>query len=143
MDTEKDFSEIISSLMQNPQVTEIISSLKNGTSPSGSEQEKRPSDAPAADKHENAGAASEFSIPPEILASLPQMMQVLSGMGIGTSSAKGAVDNKLTPQKNGHRKALLTALRPYLSDKRCAVIDGLLQFEGLAGVLGTINNNIK
>ena len=43
------------------------------------------------------------------------------------------------PDKGGShhsdRKELLRALKPFLSEKRCSVIDGILQFEGLAGVL--------
>ena len=85
-------------------------------------------------KEESEGDAG-FTIPPELLKKLPQMMSLLSGSGLGASqvaSENGGQQFGLTDKK---RRALLSALKPYLSDKRCAVIDGLLQFEGLAGIL--------
>ena len=93
---------------------------------------------PAGEKPSDSG---DFSLPPELLEKLPQVMSVLSGMGIGnnngTKDTKGTVS--ASHPASGNRKALLRALRPYLSPHRQAVIDSLISFEGISGILENLS----
>ena len=111
MDSQGALGDIINSLLNNPEIMKTVSTLARGQSESESEPDKT-------DEKEN------IQIPPELLSSLPQMMSALS------SSKKDS--------QNSKRKELLLALKPFLSEKRCSVIDGILQFEGLAGMLDAL-----
>ena len=130
MDTQNSFSDILSSLMQNPEIMKMVSSLSAQKSP----EEK---DAPMDQKNDDP-EKSDFSIPPELLASLPQMMSSLRGLSMPQSQAQNEVRSQ-KDQKDNQRRELLYALKPFLSEKRCNMIDSLLQFEGLAGVLGSFS----
>ena len=115
MDSQGALGDIINSLLNNPEIMKTVSTLaKSQTAPVDSEAEPK-----AEEKNPDEG----ISIPPELLSSLPQMMSAFTS----------------APDKGGShhsdRKELLRALKPFLSEKRCSVIDGILQFEGLAGVL--------
>ena len=55
-------------------------------------------------------------------------------------SDESEVRSPVSLRSDGQRKELLRALKPFLSEKRCAVIDGILQFEGLAGVLSAFQS---
>ena len=121
MDSQSSLGDIINSLMQNPEIMKTVSDLAKGQADTKQEEVQPSSES---DSSENT-ASEGFSIPPELLSSLPQMMSALS------SSPAVIKDGDRASQ----RKELLRALRPFLSEKRCSVIDGILQFEGLAGVL--------
>ena len=127
MDSGPDLSALISSVLQNPEITSIISSLSAGGTDS--------SEAPSQDKSNESG--TPVSIPPEILAKLPQMMSALSGI---SKSAPSGVSSPLSSDKDNRRSALLKALRPYMSDRRQTVIDGMLRMESIAKVLGTMKD---
>lgn len=135
MDTEKDISEIIGSLLKDPKISDIVSSLQ-GSVPK--DEGKSAADDEKEDKRDGDGG---FTLSPEMLSALPQVMQMLSSSGIGDSLFKKPTDKKMTVSNGeGDRKALLMALRPYLSEKRCAVVDSLLQIEGLRLLLGSAGN---
>lgn len=123
MDTQGSLGDILNSLMQNPEIMKTVRSFTNGDSQDSKEEE------PIATEGNNS--ASDFQIPPEILSKLPAMMSALSGMG-GISKSGSGDDPK------ADKKELLRALKPFLSEKRCSVIDSLLQFEGLYGVLDSL-----
>ena len=82
-----------------------------------------------------ADDSTSLPIPPEILEKLPQMMSALSGIsGISEKSTD------FSSGKNTQRAALLKALKPYLSERRRSVIDGMIGMEGIARVLGTLKD---
>ena len=123
-----DLSALISSVLQNPEITGIISSMgMNDQKASDTSQ-----NTPPKDKEDS------LSIPPEIMAKLPQMMSALSGIS-GLSQKESSSPS---PQgKDAQRSALLKALRPYLSERRRSVIDGMLSLGGVAKVLGTLKDS--
>lgn len=141
MDAANNISDILSSLMSNPKVSELISDMtaKIQSPPEVSQPAEPPKSTDESQSNEESG----ISIPPEILSSLPQIMSALSGMGIGSppSDSVKHVTDKKEISKDGQRKALLHALKPYLSEKRCAVIDGLLQFESFSHILNALNSS--
>lgn len=147
-----DFSKILQQLMEKPEISNLIASLKSGA-------QNAPGDAiPAATTEEtvehpdnkNGDSTEELqqqSIPalsPDMLAKLPAVMSMLSGMGTAGQNTDKKSDSDESSQKaekpavgDAQRKALLRALRPYLNDKRRNVIDSMLQLEDLTKLFGS------
>ncbi len=65
----------------------------------------------------------------EIAAKLPQVMSALSAMGVS-----GAGEHK-PRSEDRNRKALLNALRPYMSDRKRGAIDTMLGMGSLAEIM--------
>lgn len=105
MDQENTFSDILNSLLQNPDIMKTVSGIAGKMNGDTKEPPQAESPRP------------QSSLSPDLLSKLLKMTSNLGG--------------------DSHRRALLSALKPYLSEKRCAVIDGLLQVEGIAGMLET------
>ena len=122
-----DLSALISSVLQNPEITGILSSMGMNSRKASD----TPEDIPPKDSE------GSISIPPEIMAKLPQMMSALSGIS-GISKKEGSSPSPTG--KDSQRSALLKALRPYLSERRRSVIDGMLGLESVAKVLGTLKD---
>lgn len=139
MGEENALGDILNSLLQNPEIMKTVAALAGG----GASDTK---DENSAVQQSNSPPDSQgISIPPDILSRLPQMLSALSSSDItpklsapknGSSHTSAGTD-----AADGKRKDLLRALKPFLSEKRCAMIDGLLQFEGLAGIIGTLYKN--
>ncbi len=132
MDTGGGLSDVIASLMQNPEIMNMVSRV---ASESTVKKESVAEEAAS----ESSATSADLTIPPELLSMLPQLMKSLSGSGLLSQGSFGSNTKKRSHSDN-QRKALLLALKPFLSEKRCAVIDSLLQFEGLAGVLSAFQN---
>lgn len=109
--------DVLSKLMTSPEIGNILSALKND----------------GEEKSEETGA---FSLPPDFMEKLPSVMAALNGMGFGNSSPAPQPPKKSSGGQQ--RKALLKALRPYLSPKRQSVVDGLLSLDGLSGLFSNI-----
>ncbi len=133
MEQDNNFSDILNSLLQNPEIMKTVSDIA-GKMNDNNQPDERTDKESSADT-ESTSPAEGFTVPPELLKKLPQMMSLLTGTGGTAPSTSSGTKGQGTPLTDTKRRALLNALKPYLSDKRCAVIDGLLQFEGLAGVL--------
>ncbi|MCI8610374.1 MAG: hypothetical protein HFE66_00460 [Clostridiales bacterium] len=148
-----DFSQVLRQLMDNPEISNLIASLKSDTEntqkiDAPSEILEQANEQAEAGTEETATSVQVPSLSPEMLAKLPTVMSMLSGMGIGAPTADqkdgDSVQNKEenAPQKDGsggdaHRKALLRALRPYLNPKRRTVVDSMLQLGDLTKLFGT------
>ena len=128
MDSATGFSEILSSLMQNPEITKLVSSLAADSKKSEAE--------PAADVAPDSSPA--LSISPEMMGQIMNMASALSSGAKGREKESSAapVSHSLSVSRDAQRSALLRALKPFLSERRRSLIDGLLQLEGLWGVLG-------
>ena len=104
-----DLSAVIGKLSQNPELLSMAAKLF--------------SDIPKPEPH-NADSSSppQPSVSPDIIATL---LPVLTG------------GNKKTDRKpDNHSTALLTALKPYLSNERREVIDRMLQFSKIGDIIG-------
>ena len=117
MDSQGALGDIINSLVNNPEIMKTVSTLAKGQSTTEKADEAR-------NKTDDAPPAAGIDIPPELLQGLPQMLSAF------TSSKKTEGDDRAS-----QRKELLYSLKPFLSEKRRELIDGILQLEGLAGVL--------
>lgn len=148
-----DLSQILQQLLENPEISNLLSTLKSDTQKSISDTDTDASQSTESETHaETENAESEEtaqqavpSLSPEMLAKLPAVLSVLSGIGAGKSAADSGQQNeddtaKPLPDTAGddaHRKALLRALRPYLNPKRRSVVDSMLQLGDLTKLFGT------
>ncbi|MBS5724613.1 MAG: hypothetical protein KHW59_02400 [Clostridiales bacterium] len=145
-----DFSQMLRQLMEKPEISNLIASLKSDTqstsnadADTASDAPEQPSDGTEETKIEEPQQTMP-SLSPDMLAKLPAILSMLSGMGIGTQAADQKTDDSTpgegTPVSTGddaQRKALLRALRPYLSPKRRSVVDSMLQLGDLTKLFGT------
>lgn len=82
-------------------------------------------DSPTASPPDLLGLGA--ALPPDLLGKLPAMLSMLSpAMG-------GEKDGK-----RDDRTALLIALKPYMSERRCRAIDALISFGRISTLLGNI-----
>lgn len=86
--------------------------------------------------HEPAEATPAQQMPPigDIAAKLPQVMEALSGMGRGTAAGKTSAPSP-TSRDQRNRKALLSALKPYMNDRKRSAIDTMLSIDDMAEIL--------
>lgn len=68
-----------------------------------------------------------MTLPPDLLSKLPAMLSMLS------PTMGGEKDGK-----RDDRTALLIALKPYMSERRCQAIDALITFGRISTLLGNI-----
>ncbi|MBE6600253.1 MAG: general secretion pathway protein GspK [Ruminococcaceae bacterium] len=105
-----DLSAILSKLTENPA---ILSGLVSGLS------------MPAQDTQGDTPHSPQPSIDPEMLKKLLPVVSALGGKPTGAPS----------PQNTSPSCALLTALKPFLSDDRCRAVDYMIKMDGLGGLL--------
>lgn len=132
MDTGRDVSEMIQKLMEDDSVKALISSIKDGGG--APEHDSTPASASEGEVIPAGGEGSSgFSLSPEMIAKLPQVMSALSGItggkDGGTSAPKG------DGGRMADRKKLLLALKPFLSPRRCEAIDSIVNIAGLSDIL--------
>lgn len=128
MDRDSSLGDILGSLMQDPEIMKKVSeAAKSFTAPAPK--------APGGEEKNDEGGEG-FSIPPELLAKLPSIMSSLSG-----ASPSHSQNSNPGSGADKRRKELLRALKPFLSEKRCSVIDSILQIEGLAGLLSATRSD--
>lgn len=120
MDSASGLGQILNSIMQDPELMKTISSIAGNM---GDDRTDNKTDDEKAAEETTEG----FTIPPELLSKLPQIMSSLSSKKAEEKNDEKGIENR--------RRALLSALKPFLSEKRRSLIDSLIQLEGLAGVL--------
>ena len=144
-DNTSGLPEALLQVMQSDDIKNIMSSFIKNSGGDATAEDTVTTSAVKEDAH--PAPSGGFDIPPDLIAKLPAVISALSGMGIGTSSPKSDTGARSSlPSVQGkpgdrQRKALLTALRPYLSPRRKAIVDGLLGLEGLSGLLGALSSN--
>ena len=108
-----DLSAILSKLTENPA---ILSGLVSGLRDS----------MPAEGTQPDPAQATPPSLDPEMLTKLLPVVSALGGKVAGGAPSA---------QKASPRCALLTALKPFLSDDRCRAVDYMIKMDGLGGLL--------
>jgi hypothetical protein len=132
-----DLPDIISEIMASPRFGEIMSTIKA--------PEPKPEPVQSAP-----------TIPPDVLAKLPDIISALTGgsedtekitdklpgvMSALSSMGKKEEKPKRSPSVVGgdaNRKALLRALRPYMNPERQTVIDRVIQFSSMAEIMASL-----
>ena len=127
--------EMLKEIMSGPQFASIMESIRPKT--------------------EAAAAPDVPTIPPEVLAKLPDVISALTG-GAGDTekitenlpSVMGALEEARGKEKkqkkpailggDANRKALLRALRPYMSSGRQNIIDNVIRLESMAEIMGAL-----
>ena len=122
-------SEILASITGNKELMEKISGIMGGA-PSEAEAKKSETQAPS-------GIGDVLSNP-DLMAKLPQVMAVLRPM-LSEGGQKPPPKKDGKADAAGHRMALLYALKPYLSPKRCEAIDYIARISKM----GDLMKNIK
>ena len=136
-----DLPDIISEIMASPRFGEILSSIRP--------PEPKPEPEP------ERGTAAP-TIPPDVLAKLPDIISALTGGSEDTekitdklpgvmSALSNMGEKKEKPKKappilggDANRKALLRALRPYMNRERQTVIDRVIQFSSMAEIMAAM-----
>ena len=138
MDTNA-LPDIMKEIMSSPRFGEILSSIRP---PEPQSEPERGAEAP--------------TIPPDVLAKLPDIISALTGGSEDTekitdklpgvmSALSDMGEKKEKPKKalpilggDANRKALLRALRPYMNRERQTVIDRVIQFSSMAEIMATM-----
>jgi len=125
-----DMSEMLGRLMADEKFGELVESLKGSFSANADNAPaKEPSEPEATPAVQNEAATPSPGIPklsPEIMAKLPEIMGMLS-------SSEGG---KKHHSKMEDRKRLLTAMKPFLSEKRRHAVDSIVNIAGFADLFG-------
>ena len=112
--------EMLGSILSNKELMDKISAIV-GT--------------PVADANNNAPSSpASILSDPDVMAKLPEVISVLRPMMDG----KHGEEKKEHARANDRRTALLCALKPYLSPKRCEAIDYITRLEKLGDVIKNI-----
>lgn len=109
--------EMLGSILSNKELMDKISAIV-GT--------------PVADANNNAPSSpASILSDPDVMAKLPEVISVLRPMMNGNQKE----EKKEHARANDRRTALLCALKPYLSPKRCEAIDYITKISKLGDVM--------
>ncbi len=118
-----DMSKMLERLMADEKFGELLNSVKESISASADNASEK-----TAPSEKSVQAESPISaipkLSPELMSKLPEIMGMLSGSG-------GSTDSKMAD-----RKRLLSALKPFLSDKRKNAVDSIVNIAGIADLFG-------
>lgn len=120
-------SDILAGLTSNPELMEKISGIVGGAS--------TPQDTTSSQPNANIG---DVLANPDLMAKLPEVMAVLRPM-LNNQPEKASPPKNSTSDAAGRRIALLCALKPYLSHRRCEAIDYFTRMSKM----GDLIKNIK
>jgi len=147
-DGAPDLSAALNTLLSDPQLMNKISGIVNGTSAPPPENGTAP---PSADDADTVTVAANAVPPPgntapgglggllsnpDVMAKLPQVMATIAPLLGG--EGKGELKTHSSPRHEDKRTALLCALKPYLSPRRCQAIDYIIKLEKIGSLLHTI-----
>ena len=126
-----DMSEMLGRLISDEKFGELVESLKesfsaNAESGSSAEENTTADITPTEQNEEPRPNPGIPKLSPEIMAKLPEIMGMLS------SSEGGKKHNS----KMEDRKRLLTAMKPFLSEKRRHAVDSIVNIAGFADLFG-------
>ncbi len=147
-DGAPDLSAALNTLLSDPELMSRISGIVNGTSSPPPEADTAPHPADNADTVTTSASAvpppgntapgglGGLLSNPDVMSKLPQVMATIAPMlgGEGNSGAK----SHSSPRHEDKRTALLCALKPYLSPRRCQAIDYIIKLEKIGSLLHTI-----
>lgn len=135
MDNDQ-LSAMLGNVLNNPaimtQLQNVLAGMgQNAPSPPPESEESVPvSDQPASPAEASEGMAANAAL----MAQLPAMLGMLSSLPGGQGGQSGGHH----PEGKGsnHRTALLLALKPYLNEGRCEMIDAIVNLSRLGDLLG-------
>ena len=125
-----DLSSVLSKAASDPAISATIASLVSGLRDSGQGQAKPPEPETKAEA-EPAPAPSPTPKPDDAIAALLPILGML-----GKAPEKGGSGGGRGRKGGDPRCALLLALKPYLSESRCAAIDRMVQVSKIGELIG-------
>lgn len=126
-----DISELIGKLVSDEKFGEVLRSVKESISANAEDPSSSPEQSQETAK-EPANTPTENPIPsiptlsPELIAKLPEIMGMLSSGG----------SDKKPGSRMEDRKRLLSAMKPFLSERRRAAVDSIVNIAGIADLFG-------
>lgn len=124
---ELDLSAVLSRLMSDKNVTEIIEKLKTNVENQGVTQENT---SEPERKNDNQSVSEGTGLSPDIIEKLPEVMSVIAPL-MKNGTLKGVKNNSETEKRN----RLLAALKPYMNESRCGMIDSIMTLSKLTGIM--------
>lgn len=121
--TGGDMSEMLSRLMADEKFMEMAEAVKASLSADADNAEPAPKES--AESTEAPPVAGIPKLSPELMSKLPEIMGMLSSSG-----------GKKPNSKMEDRKRLLAAMKPFLSEKRQAAVDSIMNVAGFADLFG-------
>lgn len=141
-----DLSTALNALLSDSQLMSRISGIVNGVSEqtdataSAAPHESEPPPPPPPGNAASVGTGlGSLLSNPDVMEKLPEVMATIAPMLRGGGDKKDADSDK-----NGHsctsskRIALLCALKPYLSPRRCEAIDYIIKLDRIGSLLHNI-----
>ena len=120
--SSEELGQAVSSILADPAFGRLLSELRG-----------EGGDAAASAAPVSAPAVS--AVTPQMLEKLPQMMAALRPLVEGAEKGQG----KEADDEAARRRRLLSALRPYLSDKRRGAVDNILRITEMTDLLGNLD----
>lgn len=139
MDSAPDLSTALNTLLSDPELMGRIAGIVKGTD---AEDNSRETSARPTDHKPPPGGAN----PPNLgsLLSDPGIMEKLPSVMATIAPVLQGGDKKQDKKNDGNRPcdrriALLCALKPYLSPRRCEAVDYIIKLDRISSLLGKIN----
>jgi len=120
--SSEELGQAVSSILADPAFGRLLSELR------GEGGDAAASAAPVS-------APAVPAVTPQMLEKLPQMMAALRPLVEGAEKGQG----KEADDEAARRRRLLSALRPYLSDKRRGAVDNILRITEMTDLLGNLD----
>ena len=135
---ELDLSAVVSKLMNDKNVAELIENIKsnaeNVKNDVGNDEGLKTGGPVQGSEFDNVGNV----MPADILEKLPQVMSAIAPlMKSGTLKGRGQTAETDT------RNKLLVALKPYLNESRCGMIDSIMALSKLTGIMDILPGGNK
>lgn len=145
MDSQPDLSTALGTLLSDSDLMSRIAGIVNGTASqdSSKEPDAAPVSAQTSDVKPPPGNATSLNLgsllsDPAIMEKLPSVMATIAPI------LNGGGDKKQDEKKDhgrpcDRRIALLCALKPYLSPRRCEAIDYIIKLDRIGSLLSNLN----
>ena len=133
-------SAMLGNVLSNPaimaQLQGVLAGMGQNAPTPPSEQEDSPSSAPE-QTAPTAGESEGLIANAALMAQLPAMLGMLTSLSGGQGGQSEQSNSHRPTGKGGtQRTALLLALKPYLSEGRCEMIDAIVNLSRLGDLLG-------
>lgn len=138
-----DLSTALNALLSDPELMSRISGIVNGASNTTGSQDSVATQA-SVDTPPPPGNATTPSLGgllsnPDIMEKLPEVMATIAPMLKGNGDKKDTPTFNADRSRSGDRRiALLCALKPYLSPRRCEAIDYIIKLDRIGSLLHNI-----
>ena len=134
---ELDLSAVISKLMNDKSVAELVERLKtNAENDNGAAADSHEKELSEAQNTMLQSKSDVEKIPSEVMEKLPEVMAAVAPL-MKNGTLKGLGGSKETDKRN----RLLAALKPYMNESRSGMIDSIMALSKLTGIRDVFQGN--